>query len=191
MPLVYTSTEGRDGNSLELAQMDKGAARPLLRDLDGLLLTTNGYLSRVGFVNGASSRVGTTFAGVQLQASPLVWTTAAQIPLGNWFMIILWGAGGPGSGGSSATVGAGYPGGGGCRRVLIVPRALLIALLPIAITIPLGPAGSAGTNAVNGIAATPATRSSCRGLPARAALAQPRAALDVRARRVAGRSATA
>ncbi len=91
--------------------------------------TANGYLSRTVLTSN------TTF------------TTAADLPDGNFFDIYLYGPGGgagsghvdnsgnPGTGGSA--------GSGGGRKQASVSRALLVAMLPFTVTLPAGGAGGA------------------------------------------------
>lgn len=106
--------------------------------------TADGYLSRTVYVNASSLKVGTSFAGVTVAAA-VTWTTAADIPAGNWFVLTCYGPGGGGSSGC-AQIGntltpSGTGGGGGAFFQRIVSRHELIAALPITFTIPLGAAG--------------------------------------------------
>jgi hypothetical protein len=110
----------------------------------------DGYLSRIVYVNAASARIGTTFAGVTCEATPGSWTTDADIPDGNWFDVRVAGpaGGGAGAGQSEGKMG---PGGGGGARMppRLFSRADLVAMLPITITCGLGGAGGAGRQNIN------------------------------------------
>lgn len=117
----------------------------------------NGYLSRHVYVNAGSVKVGTIFAGAVVQAAA-TFTTSADVPPGNFFDVVEVGAGGPGSGANQNATSGGYGGGGGCYRRFRLSRAELIALLPVTLVIPLGPAGGAGNTGSNpgvGTAAAP------------------------------------
>lgn len=109
-----------------------------------------GYVARYGWVNAASSRLGSMFAGVQLEAAPVLWTDPIHIPPGNVFDFRQWGsAGGSGSGAAcrsgtgSASIGGGGPSGGAAMNRWVCTRADLIAALPISFATPLGGAGGA------------------------------------------------
>jgi hypothetical protein len=189
MVLVYTTELGGDPNIVELVTTSQNVARPLLQELTtdivtesptapnpgGSLTTTlqiieeilvatdaqPGYRARFAWVNAASSRIGTTFAGVEVEAAPLVWTDPIQIPPGNRFEWRQTGAGG-GSGSGCATRGAsgtaslrgGGPSGGAAMNVWECTRADLIAALPIDFTTPLGGLGGASVSGTN-IGVTP------------------------------------
>jgi hypothetical protein len=179
--LVYTSTVGADPNFVDLVSPQQSVIRTLLQLLTTDLVvesgdapnpgqslsetltqimniliagdTSPGYVARYGYVNAASARLGTMFAGVQLQAAPLIWTDPLHIPPGNVFDWRQWGsAGGSGagaacrSGSGSASIGGGGPSGGGAMNRWVCTRADLIAALPIAFVTPLGGAGAAQTN---------------------------------------------
>ena len=115
-----------------------------------------GYLSRAVYVNAASSRVGTTFAGETVEAAPAQWTTAADVPAGNWFDVVTCGGGGGSSGATDSITGAtgagAHGGAGGCWNQKRFSRADIIAALPIVFTIELG--GTAGVgNSIAPVAA--------------------------------------
>lgn len=111
-----------------------------------------GYLSRRVFVNAASTKIGTTFAGVVCEAAVTL-TTAADLGAGNWFLVVCWGGGGAGANGNMAnpsnSTGSGGGGGGGARRARIFSRAEAIAQLPIVIAAGLGAAPPARVTTVN------------------------------------------
>lgn len=180
MPLVYTTTEGRDPNIVELLAVNQGVERPLVQGLTSSIVENlsvvpgatvtaalddlaagvappTGYVSRHVYVNPASTRVGTTYAGVVVEAAPAAWTDPSHIPPGNIFEVVTVGCGGSGA---SSTAGHGVsdtssdaPGGGGAFQKVEYTRADLIAALPIPFTVPLGPVGGAptSTNALNTI----------------------------------------
>lgn len=107
-----------------------------------------GYVSRRGYVNAASLKIGTTFAGVVLEAAPVAWLTERDLPPGGEFEFRQFGpASGGGSGcacrGASGTASfnGGGPSGGGALNIWRVSRAALIAALPIFFNVPLGGAG--------------------------------------------------
>lgn len=114
----------------------------------------------------------------------MVWSTAADIPPGNWFQIMATGAGGGGRSGAAqalsqaSTAGQGGPGGGGGARPppVIVSRAYLVAQLPITFTLPVGGSGGAARSGVGinlaGLAGTaptgPTLMTGANGIIARA-----------------------
>lgn len=108
-----------------------------------------GYTSRFVWVNAASSRVGTSFAGVQVEAAPAAWLTAADVPPGNEFHWVQYGSGG-GSGSGQANRGGfgsfsimgGGPSGAGARHEWSCSRQDILDALPITFTTPLGGAGA-------------------------------------------------
>lgn len=114
-----------------------------------------GFTTRIGYVNAASARVGSLFAGCTLQAAPAAWLTEADVPPGNIFTFRQWGSGaGGGSGGAdrngsgSFSGGGGGPGGGAACNEWTRTRADILAALPITFTVPLGADGGLGvTNA--------------------------------------------
>lgn len=120
-----------------------------------------GYVSRFVWVHPNSDRIGTQFAGVEVTAAPVAWLTEADMPPGNDFWWIQYGAaGGSGSGCANrgatgeATLRGGGPSGGGYRHEWRRSRADLIASLPIFFEVPLG--GSAGTPVIaNGTTTIP------------------------------------
>lgn len=112
-----------------------------------------GYTSRFVWVNAASDRIGTTFAGVEVTAGPAAWLTEADVPPGNNFWWVQYGsAGGSGSGSASrgasgtAKMGGGGPSGAGARHEWRCSRADIIAALPIFFTYPLGGAPGAAVS---------------------------------------------
>jgi hypothetical protein len=133
-----------------------------------------GYISRHAFVNAVSSHVGEDFAGVVIEAGPAIWTTAAQIPPGNWFEFVQTGSGGgAGSGcadrGSVGTfsIRGGAGGGGGAINLWTISRAALIAALPISFVYPLGGTGGASivstSGTVVGLSGSPGSTCSVSG----------------------------
>lgn len=132
-------------------------------DIPGATVTDAlNYLStrRIGWVNAASSRRGTVFAGVTLEAAPAAWLTEADVPPGLVFTFREWGsAGGAGSGsvnsggGGSFSVPGGAPSGGGACNEFTRTRAEILAALPIFFTLPLGGQGGAPVTA-NSISTT-------------------------------------
>lgn len=107
-----------------------------------------GYTARFGYVNAASARIGTTFAGVVLQAAS-TWNTAADVPAGNTFTWDLWASTGGGCGGRAAFTGSsstahGAPSAGCAHRRFVCSRADVIAALPLVISVGIGGPGSAG-----------------------------------------------
>lgn len=131
-----------------------------------------GYRTRLLYVNAASTRVGTTHLGVEVQAAPAGWLTEEDVPPGDNFDIVVIAAGGGGCGGMSGVTGSsfsafGAPGGGGGRNRLQCKRADIIEALPILFTIGLGGDGSAGStsSAVGNVTDTdiPATAGSPGG----------------------------
>ena len=125
----------------------------IITTIENILVATDtrpGYVARYGWVNPASSRLGSTFAGVELEAAPVLWTDPLQIPPGNVFDWRQFGsAGGAGSGAAcragtgSASIGGGGPSGGGAFNRWVCSRADLIAALPISFVTPLGGLGGA------------------------------------------------
>ncbi len=111
-----------------------------------------GFTSRIAYVNAASSRVGTLFAGVLCQAAPAAWMTEADVPPGNQFTFYQWGSGAGGASGGadrngsgSFRGGGGGPGGGGAANPPWTrSRADILASLPIFFTTPLGGIGATG-----------------------------------------------
>lgn len=109
-----------------------------------------GYTSRFVWVNAASDRIGTMFAGVEVTAQPAAWLTEADVPPGNNFWWVQYGSGG-GSGSGTATRGGsgsanvpgGGPSGGAARHEWRCSRKDIIDALPIFFTIPLGGAPGA------------------------------------------------
>jgi hypothetical protein len=82
--------------------------------------TGPGYTARFGFVNAASAKIGTTFAGVVLQATT-TWNNAAQVPPGNVFTWDLWASAGGACGGKASFTGSalnatGAPSAGSAHR---------------------------------------------------------------------------
>lgn len=173
--LVYTTGVGPNPNIVELVTPALGTARVLVQALttdiveesssapnpgQSLTDTLNqirniliadvgngrpGYVARFVWVNAASSRIGTQFAGVEVTAPPVAWLTEADMPPGNVFHWVQYGAGGgSGSGAAtrgatgSASIGGGGPSGGAYRHEWTATRADLIAALPIFFTVPLG-----------------------------------------------------
>lgn len=110
-----------------------------------------GFLSRAVYTNASSAFVGTTHLDVTVLAA-VTFTTAADLPPGNWFYVVLYGPGAGGNGGcvapsaANAVVG-GSAGGAGARIEGWFSRQELIDSLPIAMTLPLGGAGGAGASA--------------------------------------------
>jgi hypothetical protein len=103
-----------------------------------------GYLSRHVYVNAASAKIGTTFAGVTVQAAPVSWTLASQIPDGGSFIVdVAAGTAGAG-GGEVGGVSGGVASGGGARHPRRYTRADLIAMLPIPFVAGLGGVGGLG-----------------------------------------------
>jgi len=192
--LVYTSDVGGNPNYADLVTPQQSVIRALLQQLTtdlivesgtapnpgqtlsetlteifNILIATDsgtGYVARYGYVDPASDRIGTTFAGVTLEAAPVLWTDPLHIPPGNVFSWRQWGsAGGSGAGAAcragvgSASIGGGGPSGGGGANFWVCTRADLIAALPIAFLTPLGGAGAvqtvgnsvAITNGANGL----------------------------------------
>jgi hypothetical protein len=84
----------------------------------------------------------------------LVWSTASQIPAGNWFEFALYGPG-AGGGGSGATGHGGAGSGGGSRAYALVARKTLVDALPITFTLPAGGAGG-GPSVAGGAPTGPA-----------------------------------
>lgn len=118
----------------------------------------SGFLSRRGFVNAASSRLGTTFAGCTLEAATTL-LTAADLGKGNWFIVDAAASGGGGAGGNlTGADGQGGPaGGGGARRRAIYTRAEMIAMLPIVISAALAGTAGIGRTSVNNVTTIPNT----------------------------------
>lgn len=107
-----------------------------------------GYLARFGYVHASSAKIGTTFAGVTLQAA-VTWNTPTDVPPGNNFQWHLWpgtagAVGGKASFQGGSTTGHGAPSAGGAHRFFVCSRADVIAALPLVITAGLGGAGSLG-----------------------------------------------
>lgn len=107
-----------------------------------------GYVNRFVWVNAASTRIGTTFAGVQVEAAPAAWLTEADVPPGNTFNWVMYGAAaGSGSGcanrGSSGTASfnGGGPSGGGARHEWECSRQDILDSLPVFFDVPLGGLG--------------------------------------------------
>lgn len=106
-----------------------------------------GYVSSHVYVNAASPRVGTVWQGITIEAA-VTWTTAAQIPPGNWFQVDVAPAGGSGASGMCATntQGGGTGAGGAPRNRKTFSRAELVAALPIVISAALGQNGGLGVS---------------------------------------------
>jgi hypothetical protein len=126
-----------------------------------------GYVSRHVYVNAASAAIGTTYAGVMVEAL-VTFTTAAQLPPGNRFTIDVFPPGGSASGGravSGATLNCqgGAGGGGAAHNQATIARADIIARLPITMTIPLGPAGGAAVVDASGVGTYPASNPGAAG----------------------------
>ncbi len=112
-----------------------------------------GWLSRYAFVNPASPRIGTAYAGVTVSAAPTVWATEADVPPGNIFWFRQWGSGGGGGSGAAsrsvsgtASINGAAPGGGGAMNEFMLTRAQVLAALPITFTTPLRGIGGALIN---------------------------------------------
>lgn len=112
-----------------------------------------GWLSRYAWVNAASPRIGTAFAGVNCTAAPTAWLTESDVPPGNIFWFRQWGSGaGGGSGaanrGSSGTssIYGGGGGGGAAMNEFILTRAQVLAQLPIFFTVPIRGLGGASVS---------------------------------------------
>jgi hypothetical protein len=111
----------------------------------------SGFLRRRGFVNAASSRIGTTFAGCVLEAATTL-VTAADLGPGNWFVVDVAGSAGGGAGANFFGDGqCGPGGGGGARRRAIFTRAELLAMLPIPISAFLGGIAGIGRTTSNNV----------------------------------------
>ena len=170
MVLVYTTETGGDPNSVALLTPNQNVERPLARsltsddvrnvsavagstvsdaldDIDGRLTPPNGYVERHVYVDPASSRLGTTFAGVVCEQA-VIWFTEADMPRGNFFVVDTAAPGGGGSGGPavhhSTDIRCGTGAGAGARNRSTYARADVIAALPIAIIAGLGGLGTAG-----------------------------------------------
>lgn len=109
-----------------------------------------GYVRRFVWVDAASDRIGTEFAGVEVTEAPASWLTEADVPPGNNFWFVQYGsAGGSGSGAAcrggsgSASIWGGGPSGGAARHEWRVSRRDILDALPIFFTTPLGGAGGA------------------------------------------------
>lgn len=110
--------------------------------------TATGYLQRLGFVNAASTKIGTTFEGAVLQAA-VTWNTAAEVPPGSTFTWDIWASAGGAVGGKAAFTGSalnvhGAPSAGSAHRRFTCSRADILAALPLTLTAALGGQGSAG-----------------------------------------------
>lgn len=123
-----------------------------------------GYTSRFVWVNPASDRIGSMFAGVEVTAQPAAWLTEADVPPGNNFWWVQYGsAGGSGSGSvtrggsGTASVPGGGPSGGGARHEWRCSRADIIEALPIFFTNPLGgaPGAAVVTTSISIISGNP------------------------------------
>lgn len=156
--IINTSSLGDEGSSLTvLFDLIDGAGTALppgypptpSGDSSPATAGRPGFVSRVAYVNAASDRIGTTFAGVTVEAAPASWTTEEEIPPGGFFIFAQFGsAGGSGSGsanrgGSGGAQFGGGPSGGGALNLWSATRAELIAQLPIVFTAPLGGLGGA------------------------------------------------
>lgn len=111
-----------------------------------------GYIARFGYVNAASAKLGTTFAGVTLIAA-VTWNTPTDVPPGNTFTWDLWGASGGAVGGKASLTGSalnahGAPSAGSAHRRFTCSRADILAALPLVLTAPLGGSGSVGAQRV-------------------------------------------
>ena len=127
-------------SSSDIANDSTVAGSTVTQALDSLAVATgnqNGYSSR-NVYNAASS--------------PVTFTTASQIPPGNFFVLHAKGPGGGGAGGAANRTGlnqvngGGGGGGGAALPPILLSRAALIAGLPIVITLPAGGVGGAGAS---------------------------------------------
>ncbi len=177
--LVFTAPPSAiDGEQIELLSSNKEPQETQLiplttdivdneSDVDGATLTdaldslqpagttpatagNPGYASRHVYVNAASTRVGTIFAGVTVEAAPVSWTTAAQIPPGDFLDFVQSGAASGGGSGAACRNGTGTfsvrgggAGAGAAFNQWSMARADVIAALPIVFDIPVGGAGGA------------------------------------------------
>lgn len=112
-----------------------------------------GYLSRRVYANPASALIGTTLWGVTVQPATTL-STAGDLGPGNWFRVIGWGGGAPGSNGrfqngAGVSQHGGSGAGGGSRRERKIARADFLALLPLAMTIGIETAPNAGATTQN------------------------------------------
>lgn len=133
---VDVGTVNAQGASTDLARADH-----VHRDRIGTG-SDNGFLSRRMYANAASSRVGTTIWGTTTIQAATTYSSASDLPDGNWFIVIVWGAGGSGANGrqratsvNTNSIGGASGGGGGACHVRVFSRAELIAALPIVMTI--------------------------------------------------------
>src|SRR3954464_2326615 len=84
--------------------------------------------------------------------SNTTWNTDADIPVGDWFIIDLYGPGAGGQSGqafrgtSSTVLDGGAGGGAGAHQRITVSRVALDAALPITFTLPAGGAGGTQTS---------------------------------------------
>jgi hypothetical protein len=122
-----------------------------LETLAALIVATAsapGYTARFGYVHASSAKIGTSFAGVTLQAA-VTWNTPTDVPPGNNFQWHLWPGTGGAVGGKAGNTGSalnvhGAPSAGGAHRQFSCSRADVIAALPLVIAPGLGGAGSLG-----------------------------------------------
>lgn len=164
----YTSSQVTNLSSVS-GLTTTNALETLSNQVTGLAGTGsgNGYLSRHVYVNAASTKIGTTFAGVTVQAV-VTYSVAADVPAGNILNVELAGSGGGGSGGNRGT-GDGFSGtggGGGARRSLWFPRSEVIAALPVVISAALGGNAGVGATTVNLVTTVTCTAGSDGGAAA-------------------------
>lgn len=160
---IRSSSGGRKVVVTETTQYEQdGWAGAIGEGIGAATGDADGFLSRNVYVNAGSAHVSTTVLGVTAAAAP-TWTTAADIPAGNKFRMILYSGGGGGNGGCATefanNMSGGAGGSAGSRVERWFSRRELIDALPIAWDLPLGGAGGAGAsgsgNQVGSVGALP------------------------------------
>lgn len=134
--------------ALEQLQSDGAALAATVSEELAATGSAPGYTARLGYVNAASARLGTTFSGITLIAA-VTWNTAADVPPGNTFTWDLWASTGGGCGGKAAFTGSsftatGAPSAGAAHRRFVCSRADVLSALPLVIAVGIGGVGSAG-----------------------------------------------
>lgn len=152
--LVWSCPEPREGTRAELLSTNQGPTPALARTLSTgeITPTTNGYRSRIAYVNPASTELGSEFAGVECIAAIAGWFTEDDIPPGDEITFECFAASGGAVGGEayiggSSFNGYGAPGGAGGYEKWTYFRADVVAALPVLFTVGLKGTSTGGATA--------------------------------------------